>query len=191
MTMKIVFAGDCEKHDLVLTTALLFQAARPEEKVSVITDVSRLYRHFQGEVSGVSIHLEGEAEAEVVQLYDWHQESLPCTDPDRVILVTACDRSSLEFAKAFLQNHEVDALLWVRSDCAITPKYIAAYLPVKQILSYWDSPRRRIDWIYDGRVDLRGLESDFSQEIDVMMTDLYEIPKPQLKKIWSFIKKRR
>ncbi|WP_159887535.1 hypothetical protein [Paenibacillus puerhi] len=192
--MDLVFIGDCEKHDLTLTVALLMKEFRNDEQLIVVTDTTRSYRYFQGEASGIRIVTDSSEvqDKDCVAIYDWHQPTLPdCKGPAKIILVTACDRSSLEYSQALLRESQVDGHMFVQTECAITPKYVSTLLPVQRSYTYWDSPSRRINWVYDGRVDLRKVEPDFVQAVGELIEDLYEVTKPQQKKLWTYVKKRR
>ncbi|CAH1207744.1 hypothetical protein PAECIP111893_02769 [Paenibacillus plantiphilus] len=188
---NMVFVGDCEKVDLMLATALLLQAHQGESSAAVISDVQRHYRYFQEEVSGIAIRADQDAVgSEQYVLYDWHSLALPEIKMDKLFAVTTYDRSSLDMAGEIIRKHQVDGLIVLESDCAISPKYIRSLLPVKRWYSYYDYPWRRINWVFDGRVGLRRIEKDFAQTIGDLVQDVADISENELKKLWMYAKKR-
>ncbi len=190
--MNIMLMGDCDKVDLALVLALLLQTHRGAPASTVITDRPRHYRYLQDEVSGVRIQLSGAGSAEGITLYDWHAIELPDVRLDKLYVVSSYDRAALEMAQQAVRAHAdiVSGLIVQESECSISSRYIAAHLPVQPVFSYYDSPRRRIDWVFDGRIALKGLEGDFAAAAGSLLQDIAAIPPRELKKLWTYAKKR-
>jgi len=187
--MRIGIVGSCDKHDLVLMLAVLLRAYRGIP-AAVAADDGRAYGYLDGEASGVSIHLSPEYEPEGLVVWDYSSYP-PSGTFDKLILVTSCERASVEFAEQAAKELEFDALVVVEAPCSITPKYIYRRVPtIAQRYEYEDNPGRRIDWIYNGQVSLKRQQPDFVETVNGLLIDLFHVPKKDLKKLWQYAAKR-
>jgi hypothetical protein len=188
--MNIVVAGECQKHDFMLSIAIMLKHYFNNE-VMIVTDHMRHYQYFDGEVSGIRI---GRAEAEDkpdIVLYDWHQGYPEGLENELVVYATSYERQSLENVDMLLEQQKMPTLLLViEEECGLGLKYVDKYFPViHSKISYIDSPGRRINWVHDGRVNLK-VESDFEQAVNDFVTEYCEVSKNDLKKLWKFARKR-
>lgn len=190
--MNIGLIGDCDKVDLALMTGLLLKTHRDNEPVTIVSDRIRHYRYFQNEVNGMGVQANSDAviAAGGIAIYDWHSSELPNEQWDKKYVVTTYEKASLEFAAELIDGHETDGLIVLESECSITPKYIAKLFPNANIYSYYDDSRRRVDWVFDGRISTRRLESDFIHTVSSLARDIGAIPEPEVKKLWNYLKKR-
>lgn len=188
--MKIVVAGDCKKYDFMLATAVLLKHFFNNE-VKIITDQTQHYQYFDGEVSGITISHSLEENNVDIVLYDWHQGYPEGLQDELIVYATTYDRYSLENVDKLLEQHKTPALLIVvEEECGLGLKYIDKYFPViHSKISYIDNPARRIDWVHDGRVNLK-VDSDFEQAVNDFVTEFCKVPKSDLKKLWKYARKR-
>ena len=84
-----------------------------------------------------------------------------------------------------------DALLVMEAECGINLQYIGKNVPSEApVYSYYDDPRRRIDWVHEGRVELNGMDKEFSEAVGNVLSDICELPIKDIKKLWSYARKR-
>ncbi|GKU78127.1 hypothetical protein [Paenibacillus sp. L3-i20] len=189
--MNIGFVGDCDKVDVALMAGLLLKSYHADSPVTIVADRHRHYQYFKDEVSGMAVQLEEDSHSvEGTVIYDWHSMELPRNRLDKLYAVTTYDKPSLEFACEFVKRHEVQGVVVLESDCSITPKYIRYLFPDVKTLSCFDDPRRRMDWVFDGRVSTRKLGDDFTSVIGELAQDISGITPVDLKKMWIYLKKR-
>lgn len=190
---KIAFVGDCQKHDLVLAIAHLLHAYKEGSRVSIRSDSQRQYRYFNGEASGIHIRsfADEPASESDIELIDWHSAELPQDNTDKLYVVTSYEKASLETAAQILHSRSASGIIAIESECSITPKYVKTHLTFDgRTMSYFDSSRRRLDWVFDGRITLRKLENDFTETVERILEDLLNISDKEMKKLWSFVQKR-
>lgn len=188
--MNIVVAGDCEKHDFILAAAMLLRNYFNNE-VMVITDNNRHYQYLDGEASGITITDSSVTEKPDIVLYDWHQGYPEGLVNEVVVFATTYERHAMEHIDALLnQKHMPAVLLIIEEECGLGLKYIDHYYPViTSKISYISSPGRRIDWIHDGRVNLK-VDRDFAEAVNDFLIEVCNIPKHEIKKLWQYARKR-
>lgn len=189
--VNIGFIGDCEKIDVTLMVGMILQAYDSSSPVTIYSDRERHYRYFENEVSGMAVQCKGEAEPMAgTVLYDWHSSDLPMNQLDKMYAVTTYDKAALEFAGEIVRKYGVAGLIVLESECSINQKYIKYLFPGLKTFSCYDDPRRRMDWVYDGRISTRKIEPDFAETMGEIVQDMTSINSNELKKIWMFLKKR-
>ncbi|MBW7475208.1 hypothetical protein K0T92_10655 [Paenibacillus oenotherae] len=188
--MNIVMAGDCEKHDFVLAAAVLLKSYH-ENKVSIITDDSRHYRYMGGEVSGVAILETSSTDNTDITIYDWHNGYPSGVDDARVVFVTSYERAAIANIERLLsEKYLPSAMIVIEEECKLRMKYIETNFPmVKTLLSYDVSSERKIDWIHDGRVQLK-VAKDFSEALNIFLVEVCGIQQEHIKKLWRYARKR-
>ncbi|GGA04929.1 hypothetical protein GCM10008018_58520 [Paenibacillus marchantiophytorum] len=188
--MNILVAGNCDKYDFVLTLAIMLGAYK-EESVMIVTDNDRHYRYFQGEASGVKIVNHIPPFPFAITIYDWHNRYPVDVEFAKCLLATNFERSSLAHIDELLKTITPDALLVMEAECGVNLNYIEKNVPSEApVYSYYDDPRRRIDWVHDGRVELKDLDKEFSETVGNVLTDICELPIKDIKKLWSYARKR-
>jgi hypothetical protein len=188
--MNIVITGNCEKHDFVLTVALLLKSYK-EESVYIITDYYQNYQYFNGEVSGIKVSSESPSYPVGNVIYDWHYGMPADTENAKVVFATNFEKRSIESIVELNKIITPDSLIVMETECSINLKYIEkiiAYPP--DIFGYYDSPKRRIDWVFDGHVGLKRMDKDFEDAVGSFMTQVIGIPVKDIKKLWSYARNR-
>ncbi|WP_152392578.1 hypothetical protein [Paenibacillus guangzhouensis] len=190
--MRLIVAGDCEKHDFILTVANLIHSYYPDQSLVIVTDHSRHYRYFQD--SGIPIHMDFSIErTEDIVIYDLHCD-IPddvVTENTKIVFATSFERCSIEAATQFSRIITPLALMMIGSECNINEKYIKLNIPIRvDYFGYYDNSIRRIDWVFEGSTRFTKLDKDFKEAVEFYLTEIVEIPSKDLKKLWSFAKKR-
>ncbi|WP_178381995.1 hypothetical protein [Paenibacillus sp. P32E] len=188
--LNIVVAGDCEKHDFILVAAILLKSYFNND-VMIISDNSRHYQYFEGEVSGIRIADSSAADKPDIVLYDWHYGYPEDLEEEVVVFATTYERQAMENVDKLLDKKQMPALLLViEEECGLGLKYVDKYYPViHSKISYISSPERRIDWIQDGRVDLK-VDKDFAEAVNDFLIEICNVPKKDIKKLWQYARKR-
>jgi ABC-type Na+ efflux pump permease subunit len=186
----IVFLGDCDKSDFVISVAVLMQASL-KQQVTIITDKPRTYRYFDGEVSGIKIAPSSE-DKEGIILYDCYQAIVPEElAEEKIVLVTTLDRANIEETREYSQALKPDALVVIQSDCSISSKYIETHFQeIQKIYYYQDDPRRRIDLSYQQALNVKKLNSEFVNTVNSFASEVSGVPSKDLKQLWAYLKKR-
>jgi hypothetical protein len=189
--MKIIFAGDCEKHDFVLTVAVLLKAYL-NKPVTILPDNQRNYSYFSGEISGVEICIcNDEVQDLENMIYDIQSLYIEPKDPKKVIYVTNYEKRSVDALMEMVNIKKPDGIVVIESECSLNLKYIESILPDRiPLYNYFDNPRRRIDWVWNERIDLRKQDSDFVSAIRFFLSEICNIPSKDIKKLWSYVIKR-
>ncbi|MEK4290021.1 hypothetical protein MKX34_08825 [Paenibacillus sp. FSL R5-0636] len=188
--MHIVVAGDCEKHDFILAAAILLKSYFNNE-VMIISDNSRNYQYFEGEVSGIKIADSTVADKPDIVLYDWHHGYPEGLEEEIIVFATTYDRQAMENVNKLLdQKRMPTVLLVIEEECGLGLKYVDKYYPViTSKISYISSPERRINWVHDGRVDLK-VDKDFAEAVNDFLIEICDVPKQDIKKLWQYARKR-
>ena|GEM_PF-1602565 len=189
--MKLVIAGNCEKHDYILTIAALLRSTGVNSIV-IVTDSDKQYKYFDGEIDGIGImSFNGEhPEADYV-IYDWHQGYPPNLDKFEAVFVTSYDRDSLENLKILYgQIINPKLMVVVEEECKINLQYVRKLYPMKDILvSYFASSERKINTIHDCKVQLK-VDKDFEDAVNELLETVCNIQRTDIKKLWRYVKKR-
>lgn len=190
--LNIVVAGDCEKHDFILVAAILLKGYYNND-VMIISDNHRHYQYFDGEVSGIQIR---DAEPDVadrpdIVLYDWHHGYPEGLEDEQIVFATSYERQAMEHVDKLLdQKHMPILLVVIEEECGLGLKYVDRYYPViTSKISYITSAERRIDWVHDGRVNLK-VEKDFAGAVNDFLIEIGNVPKNDIKKLWQYARKR-
>lgn len=191
--MKVIIAGDCQKHDYVLAAACLIKAYT-DKTVTVITDADENYRYFNGEVSGIRIDVEVPKNPNGILIYDWHYGLPDLESETKLVLATSYEKRSIESILnilKLLKGKDPTGLVVVESEGRITNKYIEKTIPLAppMVTSYFDSSSRRIDWVHDGRVNLK-VEKDFAFAVQDLLMHVFDVPEKDLKKLWTYARRR-
>lgn len=190
--MNAIVFGDCEKHDFVLTAASLLQA-HTNKKVSVVTDEDRNYRYFEGEVSGVKIDFEVPTSSADIVIYDYHYGLPDDFKNSHILLASSFEKPSIESNINGLRQMGQQipiGLLLIESEGKIKAKYVEKSIPVAvPIFTYYDDPGRRIEIVHDAHLKYK-TEKGFAAAIDDFLITAYQVPEKELKKIWSYVRKR-
>jgi len=188
--LHIVVAGDCEKHDFILAAAILLKSYFNNE-VMIISDNSRNYQYFEGEVSGIKIADSTVADKPDIVLYDWHHGYPEGLEEEIIVFATTYDRQAMENVNKLLdQKRMPTVLLVIEEECGLGLKYVDKYYPViTSKISYISSPERRINWVHDGRVDLK-VDKDFAEAVNDFLIEICDVPKQDIKKLWQYARKR-
>lgn len=190
--MNIVVAGDCEKHDFMLAAAVLLKGYF-NNAVMIVSDNSRHYQYFEGEVSGIQIMNAEPAVADRpdIVLYDWHHGYPEGLEDEKTVFATSYERQAMENVDVLLDQKRIpELLLVIEEECGLGLKYIDSYYPViASKISYISSAERRIDWIHDGRVKLK-VDKDFAEAVNDFLTEICNVPKNDIKKLWQYARKR-
>ncbi|MFC6333910.1 hypothetical protein ACFP56_14880 [Paenibacillus septentrionalis] len=190
--MKLVIAGNCEKHDYILTIAVLLRGTGVNSIV-IVTDSDKHYKYFDGEFDGIGIKFfDGEhPEADYV-IYDWHHGFPPNLENFELVFVTSYERDSLENLKTLYgQPVHPKLMVVIEEDCKINLQYVRKLYPMKDILvSYFASSERKINTIHDCKVQLK-VDKDFEDAVNELLETVYGIQRTDIKKLWRYVKKRR
>ncbi|MRN53054.1 hypothetical protein [Paenibacillus monticola] len=188
--MNIVVAGECEKHDFMLVAAVLLKNYFNNE-VMIISDNSRHYQYFEGEVSGVKIADSSATVKPEIVLYDWHHGYPEGLEDEVVAYATTYERQAMENVDLLLNQKRMPAvLLVIEEECGLGLKYIDRYYPViSSQISYISSPERKIDWVHDGRVNLK-VDKDFAEAVNDFLVEFCNVPKVDIKRLWQYARKR-
>lgn len=188
--MNIVVAGDCEKHDFILVAAVLLKSYFNND-VMIITDNSRHYQYFEGEVSGIRIANSAVTDKPDIVLYDWHHGYPEGLEDELIVFATTYDRQAMENVDTLLNQKRIPAvLLVIEEECGLGLKYVDNYYPViTSKISYISNPERRIDWVHDGRVNFK-VDKDFAEAVNDFLIEICNVPKHDVKKLWQYARKR-
>lgn len=188
--MKIVIAGNCEKHDFVLAAAVLLKSYH-EKKVAIITDDTRHYPYMGGEVSGVAILDAEPAKTMDITIYDWHNGFPEGIDEATIVFATSYERASIEYINSLLGEKRLPvSMIVLEEECNLRMKYIETVFPMLSIMaSYMVSTERKIDWVHNGRIQFK-VEKDFSESLNMFLTEICGIEKGHIKKVWRYARKR-
>ena len=188
--MNIVVTGDCEKHDFVLATAILLKSYH-ENDVAIVTDNTRAYQYLNDEISGVRIQTDSGNERADIMIYDWHQGIPSEVEDAKIIFVTSYERRALAHIDELVkQNYVPLSMIVIEEECRTNFKYIKINYPfITSVNSYQASSERRIDWISDGRIQLK-VEKDFAEVINTFLIEVCDMPQRDLKKVWRYARKR-
>lgn len=188
--MNIVFFGDCEKHDFVLTTAIALQTVNEEVPVTVVSDNDRNYRFFEGEVSGISIAKPGSVVEKGIVIYDCHKTIL-CDDEEKtLILASDYSKASVELTRRMFNSIKFDGLILAEQESSISRKYFDTYIGGVPIYTYSDSSSRRIDCVFNGRVKIKGMEEDFLKAVGKFLSSHCNVDSKDIKNLWAHLKRR-
>ncbi|RUT39522.1 hypothetical protein EJP82_25930 [Paenibacillus anaericanus] len=190
--MRLIVAGDCEKHDFILTVANLINSYYADQSVVIVTDNPRHYGYFQQMEIPIHFDLSIERTEDFI-IYDLHND-LPdylMSEDTKTVFATSFERCSIESATEFAKITTPLALLMIGSECSINEKYIRLNVPIRvDNFGYYDNATRRIDWVFDGCIRLTKLDKDFKEAVELYLTEIVEIPSKDLRKLWSFAMKR-
>ncbi|WP_341281069.1 hypothetical protein [Paenibacillus sp. FSL H8-0537] len=187
--MNVVVTGDCLKHDFILAAAVMLKL-HTEKQVAIITDNSRNYDYFEGEVSGVMIGTVGQPIQADIILYDWHRDIPEEASDATIIFATTYERKSIEHVEMLLSKQLIpSALLVIEEDSVLDVRFIEKSFPmIMSIISYIASSKRKIDWVHDGHITMK-VDSDFADAINEFLIGFCNVPKEDIKKLWKFARK--
>lgn len=187
MNVKIV--GAFPKYDFILTTAVLLHAYT-EKSVEVVFDNRTAYRFFDNELNGVKLS-EGQAIGAEVVLYDF-ENSIGEKINGPTYLATNFEKAAVQATQDFLGllESEPAGLILAEVDCQIDEKYIQSLLPFEiPVLSYMEDRARQIEMVHNCVVPFQA-ESNFKRAVNRFLIQAFEVPKSDLKKLWTYAKKR-
>lgn len=184
-----VFFGDCEKHDFVIPFAAALGALLKTEP-HIVSDDDRNYKYFNGSVSGVTISSHSKTR-EGLTIYDCHKVIIPDFSQEKLVLFTDMSRPSLDMIRSVQSRLSTEAIIVIEEESSISRKYIETYVRDDvPIYSYPRNSRRLFDFVYDGKINFKNLDSNFLKVVNKVLVEQAGMSGKDLKSLWAYLKRR-
>lgn len=171
----IVFFGDCDKHDLVVLTALILHVTT-SQKVTIVPEDNTKYKRLNGETNGIQIST-GETNTSGLTVYDCSKINLSIDSEDKLVMVTDHYIHNLEF----VYNHSNDmssvATILIHPERGMDRKYVKSLIPSNNLYEFDENLPLKLEMLDVRKLITKKVTEETWVTLRDLLTDILSLDK--------------